>query len=74
MAKPATPGANRRYRHHRHGPLLVIGKSVVLALFSHYGADALINTALIPVTGKPMFAVLGVPILFGVLQRAVLAG
>ena len=30
-------------------PLLVIG-SVVLALLSHFGADAVINTALIPVT------------------------
>jgi len=51
-------------------PLLVIG-SVVLALLSHYGADALINAALIPVTvwwlGLPV--VLGVPILFGVLRK-----
>jgi ferrous iron transport protein B len=51
-------------------PLLVIG-SVVLALLSHYGADALINTALTPVTawwlGLPV--VLGVPILFGVLRK-----
>ncbi|MBP6711277.1 MAG: ferrous iron transporter B, partial [Propionivibrio sp.] len=51
-------------------PLLVIG-SVVLALLSHFGADALINTALIPVTtwwlGLPV--VLGVPILFGVLRK-----
>lgn len=51
-------------------PLLVIG-SVVLALLSHFGADALINTALTPVTswwlGLP--AVLGVPILFGVLRK-----
>jgi len=51
-------------------PLLVIG-SVVLALLSHFGADAIINTALIPVTtwwlGLPV--VLGVPILFGVLRK-----
>lgn len=51
-------------------PLLVVG-SVVLALLSHFGADALINTALIPVTswwlGLPV--VLGVPILFGVLRK-----
>ena len=51
-------------------PLLVIG-SIVLALLSHFGADTLINTALIPVTswwlGLPV--VLGVPILFGVLRK-----
>ena len=51
-------------------PLLVIG-SIVLALLSHFGADALINTALTPVTawwlGLPV--VLGVPILFGVLRK-----
>lgn len=51
-------------------PLLVIG-SIVLALLSHFGADTLINTALIPVTswwlGLP--ASLGVPILFGVLRK-----
>jgi len=51
-------------------PLLVAG-SVVLALLSHVNADALINTALIPVTtwwlGLP--AVLGVPILFGILRK-----
>ena len=51
-------------------PLLVIG-SVVLALFSHFGADEMINTLLIPVTswwlGLP--AALGVPILFGVLRK-----
>jgi ferrous iron transport protein B len=50
--------------------LLVLG-SVVLALLSHFGADALINTALIPITswwlGLPV--VLGVPILFGVLRK-----
>lgn len=51
-------------------PLLVVG-SIVLALLSHFGADALINTALTPVTvwwlGLPV--VLGVPILFGVLRK-----
>ncbi len=51
-------------------PLLVAG-SIVLALLSHFGADALINTALIPITtwwlGLPV--VLGVPILFGVLRK-----
>ncbi len=51
-------------------PLLVAG-SVVLALLSHYGADAWINLALTPVTvwwlGLPM--ALGVPILFGVLRK-----
>jgi len=51
-------------------PLLVAG-SIVLALLSHFGADAWINLALTPVTswwlGLP--AVLGVPILFGVLRK-----
>ncbi|MBU1237279.1 MAG: ferrous iron transporter B [Gammaproteobacteria bacterium] len=51
-------------------PLLIIG-SIVLALLSHWGADAFINTALTPVTswwlGLPV--VLGVPILFGVLRK-----
>ena len=51
-------------------PLLVAG-SVVLALLGHWGADAAINTLLTPVThwwlGLP--AVLGVPILFGVLRK-----
>lgn len=51
-------------------PLLVIG-SVVLALLSHFGADALINAALTPITvwwlGLPV--ALGVPILFGVLRK-----
>jgi ferrous iron transport protein B len=51
-------------------PLLVIG-SIVLALLSHWGADAVINTALTPITswwlGLPV--VLGVPILFGVLRK-----
>jgi ferrous iron transport protein B len=51
-------------------PLLVVG-SVVLALLGHWGADAIINTALTPVTnwwlGLPV--VLGVPILFGVLRK-----
>jgi ferrous iron transport protein B len=51
-------------------PLLVVG-SVILALLSHWGADATINTALTPITtwwlGLPI--VLGVPILFGVLRK-----
>lgn len=51
-------------------PLLVAG-SVVLALLAHFGMDAWINWALTPVTswwlGLP--AVLGVPILFGVLRK-----
>ncbi|HZV53647.1 MAG TPA: ferrous iron transporter B [Rhodocyclaceae bacterium] len=51
-------------------PLLVAG-SVVLALLGHWGADAVINTALTPITawwlGLPV--VLGVPILFGVLRK-----
>ena len=51
-------------------PLLVAG-SVVLALLNHFGADALINAALRPMTelwlGLP--AALGVPILFGVLRK-----
>ncbi|HET7729533.1 MAG TPA: nucleoside recognition domain-containing protein [Usitatibacter sp.] len=51
-------------------PLLVAG-SVVLALSSHFGADRAINAALLPVTsgwlGLP--AVLGVPLLFGVLRK-----
>jgi ferrous iron transport protein B len=51
-------------------PLLVAG-SIVLALLGHYGADAWINWALTPATvwwlGLP--AVLGVPLLFGVLRK-----
>jgi ferrous iron transport protein B len=51
-------------------PLLVAG-SVVLALLNHFGADAIINAALRPLTdlwlGLPV--VLGVPILFGVLRK-----
>ncbi|MBS0344846.1 MAG: ferrous iron transporter B [Proteobacteria bacterium] len=51
-------------------PLLVLG-SVVLALLAHFGADAVVNTLLLPVThwwlGLPV--VLGVPILFGVLRK-----
>jgi ferrous iron transport protein B len=43
----------------------------VLALLSHFGADAVINTLLLPVThwwlGLPV--ALGVPILFGVLRK-----
>jgi ferrous iron transport protein B len=51
-------------------PLLVAG-SIVLALLSHFGADAWINLLLTPITvwwlGLPV--VLGVPILFGVLRK-----
>ena len=51
-------------------PLLVAG-SIVLALLAHFGADDWINLALTPITswwlGLP--AVLGVPILFGVLRK-----
>jgi len=51
-------------------PLLVAG-SVVMALLGHYGADAIINWSLTPVTawwlGLPV--ALGVPILFGVLRK-----
>ena len=51
-------------------PLLVLG-SVVLALLTHFGADDIINTLLLPVThwwlGLPV--VLGAPILFGVLRK-----
>jgi len=47
------------------------GSSVVLALLSHYGADAWVNLTLAPVTvwwlGLPV--ALGVPILFGVLRK-----
>lgn len=50
---------------------LLVGGSVVLALLSHVGADAVINSMFIPVTswwlGLPI--VLGVPILFGVLRK-----
>ncbi|MDX1812329.1 MAG: nucleoside recognition domain-containing protein, partial [Gammaproteobacteria bacterium] len=50
---------------------LLVGGSVILALLGHFGADAVINTALIPVTnwwlGLPI--VLGVPILFGILRK-----
>jgi ferrous iron transport protein B len=51
-------------------PLLVIG-SVVLALLSHFGGDAAINTLLTPITGwwLGLPVVLGVPILFGVLRK-----
>ena len=51
-------------------PLLVAG-SVVLGLLTHFGADRLINLVLTPITagwlGLP--AVLGVPILFGILRK-----
>jgi ferrous iron transport protein B len=50
---------------------LLVGGSIVLALLSHIGADNLINTLFTPITswwlGLP--AVLGVPILFGVLRK-----
>ncbi len=50
---------------------LLIGGSVVLALLQFWGADQAINAALSPITvwalGLP--AVLGVPILFGVLRK-----
>lgn len=50
---------------------LLVGGSVVLALLSHVGADAFINTLFTPVTvwwlGLPV--VLGVPILFGILRK-----
>ena len=50
---------------------LLIGGSVVLALLHHFGTDAAINALLTPVTswwlGLP--AVLGVPILFGILRK-----
>jgi ferrous iron transport protein B len=50
---------------------LLVGGSVVLALLNHVGADTVINTLFTPVTswwlGLP--AVLGVPILFGILRK-----
>jgi ferrous iron transport protein B len=50
---------------------LLVGGSVVLALLTHVGADDVINTAFTPITvwwlGLP--ALLGVPILFGVLRK-----
>jgi len=50
---------------------LLVGGSVVMALLSHFGADAAINTLFTPITvwwlGLPL--VLGVPILFGVLRK-----
>jgi len=50
---------------------LLVGGSVVLALMKHFGADAAVNAMLTPVTswwlGLP--AVLGVPILFGILRK-----
>jgi ferrous iron transport protein B len=50
---------------------LLVGGSVVLALLHHVGADAVVNLLFTPVTswwlGLP--AVLGVPILFGVLRK-----
>lgn len=51
-------------------PLLIAG-SVVLALLAHFGADAVINAALTPVTGwwLGLPVALGVPILFGILRK-----
>ncbi|MBI2959472.1 MAG: ferrous iron transporter B [Betaproteobacteria bacterium] len=50
---------------------LLVGGSVALALLNHVGADRLINALFTPVTswwlGLP--AVLGVPILFGILRK-----
>ena len=50
---------------------LLVGGSVILALLSHIGADQVINAAFTPITtwwlGLP--ALLGVPILFGVLRK-----
>jgi ferrous iron transport protein B len=50
---------------------LLVGGSVVLALLGHFGADAVINTLLTPLTswwlGLPL--VLGLPLLFGVLRK-----
>ena len=50
---------------------LLVGGSVVLALLQHFGADTAVNALLTPVTswwlGLP--AVLGVPILFGILRK-----
>ncbi len=50
---------------------LLVGGSVVLALLSHVHADDVINTLLIPVSGwwLGLPAVLGVPILFGILRK-----
>jgi ferrous iron transport protein B len=50
---------------------LLVGGSIVLALFNYVGADITINRLLAPITagwlGLPL--VLGVPILFGVLRK-----
>ena len=50
---------------------LLIGGSIVLALLHHVGADAVVNALFTPITtwwlGLP--AVLGVPILFGILRK-----
>ncbi len=50
---------------------LLVGGSIVLALLGHFGADAVINSALTPITswwlGLPV--ILGVPILFGILRK-----
>ncbi len=50
---------------------LLVGGSILLAMLSHFGTDQTINALLTPVThwwlGLP--AVLGVPILFGILRK-----
>lgn len=50
---------------------LLVGGSVILALLNYVGADTFVNSVLTPIThgwlGLP--AVLGVPILFGVLRK-----
>jgi ferrous iron transport protein B len=50
---------------------LLVGGSVLLALLGHFGADAMVNALLTPITvwwlGLPL--ALGVPILFGVLRK-----
>jgi len=50
---------------------LLVGGSVVLALLSYMGADAVINTIFTPITGwwLGLPIVLGVPILFGILRK-----
>lgn len=50
---------------------LLVGGSVILALLSHFHADAYINLVLTPITGwwLGLPVVLGVPILFGVLRK-----
>ncbi|TAK83303.1 MAG: ferrous iron transporter B [Betaproteobacteria bacterium] len=50
---------------------LLVGGSVVLALLTYFGGDKLVNAALLPITGwwLGLPAVLGVPLLFGVLRK-----